>query len=236
MSRVLVAIVVLITARFARADGSETHYETGKQLYAAKDFVGAAAEFEAARAIDPQPRYVFNLAQAQRMAGQCAEAVRSYEAFLATAPVEAQAAVARAGIDKCKTQLQLQQQRPPPALPPPLQPQPAQVAPERHETAVERPRWYRDRWGDALVAAGAASAITSVSLYVLARRAASATFEPGTVDDYEANRRRAGTRQTWAAVLAGASVLCVGGGVVRFVSVSGEPARGTVAVAVGGAF
>jgi hypothetical protein len=231
MSRAL--LVLVIVTGVARADDSESHYDKGKQLYAAKDFVGAAAEFEAARAIDPQPRYIFNLAQAQRMAGHCADAVTSYQAFLATAPVEAQASVARAGLEKCKAQVtQLQLQPAPPAPQPPV----LQPARKNEEVLVERPRWYRDRWGDALVAAGAASAITSVSLYVLARKAASATFEPGTVDDYEANRRRAGTRQTWAAVLAGVSVLCAGGGVVRFVSVSGEPARGSVAVAVGGGF
>ena len=84
-----VVLVLLLVTGVARADDSEAHYDKGKQLYAAKDFVGAVAEFEAARAIDPQPRYVFNLAQAQRMAGRCADAVTSYEAFLATAPVEA---------------------------------------------------------------------------------------------------------------------------------------------------
>jgi tetratricopeptide (TPR) repeat protein len=229
-----VFVVLMITASVAYADDSEAHYEKGKQLYAEKDFAGAVAEFQAARAIDPQPRYVFNLAQAQRMAGRCGDAIASYEAFLATGPVEAQAGVARAGIEKCKP--------PPPPVTAPVPPTVPAQAPlfqqPVHRDVVERPRprWYRDRWGDALVAAGAASAITSVSLYVLARRAASATFKTGTVDEYEANRERAGTRQTWAAVMAGVSALFVGGGVVRFVTVDREPGSGTIAVAAGGAF
>ena len=116
---VRVVLALLIVTGVARADDSEAHYDKGKQLYAAKDFVAAVAEFAAARAIDPQPRYVFNLAQAQRMAGQCAEAVTSYEAFLATAPVEAQASVARGGLEKCKAQLTQLSPPPPPAKPQP---------------------------------------------------------------------------------------------------------------------
>ena len=236
----VVTLVVMITAGSVRADSSEEHYERGKERYAAKDYAGAIAEFQAARAIEAQPRYVFNLAQAQRMAGQCADAIASYGEFLATGPIEAQAKVARAGLDKCKVALATV--REPLQREPQPQPQPQLHAPTQKEQPVksaelvmERPRWYRDRVGDGLVVGGGALGITSVTLYVLARRAASATFDAkGTVDDYERERRRASTLQTWSAIMAGASVLLVGGGVLRYVTLQPVPRGDGMSVAVGG--
>ena len=57
-----------------------------KQLYAAKDFTGAAHAFEDAYALDKDPAYLFNIAQAYKSGNACAEAARYYKQYLAEAP------------------------------------------------------------------------------------------------------------------------------------------------------
>jgi tetratricopeptide (TPR) repeat protein len=61
-------------------------YEEGGKLYAAGEFKAAAARFEQAYALDPDPAYLFNAAQAYRLGGACAEAARSYQKFLDEVP------------------------------------------------------------------------------------------------------------------------------------------------------
>src|SRR5258705_10562601 len=103
--RVIVALVVVaLSSGPAGADpqSAAQHHEHGKELFKAKDYPGAVTEFAAAYAGDPQPKYLYNLAQAQRFSGDCKAAIASYEKFLATAPEPDDVGFANAGIAKCK--------------------------------------------------------------------------------------------------------------------------------------
>jgi hypothetical protein len=82
----LVASLVAGTARAEPPPASDLRYREGKQAFAAGDFDGAAARFDEAYRLSGDPAYVFNLAQAERLAGDCAAARRSYREYLARVP------------------------------------------------------------------------------------------------------------------------------------------------------
>lgn len=92
-------------------------------------------------------------------------------------------------------------------------PQPAKLTVDTSPLAGSR---YPDGIGTALVIGGGAAATASVTLYVLARRAASSTFDAGPLEDYESQRSRATTMQTASWISASVGVALVTGGVIRF--------------------
>ena len=61
-------------------------FADGQAEYRKADYVSAAAKFQAAFDSDPDPAYLFNLAQADRLANECAAAVAAYRKFLALVP------------------------------------------------------------------------------------------------------------------------------------------------------
>jgi len=103
MMRWLAIAIVLVVARAAHAqpspEGSDkadsttdptspkanaaARYTAGQQKFDAGDFLGAATEFEAAYALDPDPVYLYNTAQAYRRGSACARAADYYRRFLA---------------------------------------------------------------------------------------------------------------------------------------------------------
>ena len=80
--------MLLCAAAPALADkpGAEKAYNDGLALYKAGDFRGAADKFQLAYERDPDPVYLFNLAQAYRFAKLCQQAADSYTRFLKEAP------------------------------------------------------------------------------------------------------------------------------------------------------
>lgn len=82
-----VAIVAFLSATALASPGAGARaYSDGKQKYAAGDYAGAAVDFRTAYAADPDPAYLFNLAQALRLAKACDDAALSYRTFLAEVP------------------------------------------------------------------------------------------------------------------------------------------------------
>lgn len=88
-----VAATVALSATAAHADptardkaAAQQAYAAGQSRYDAGDFLGAAEQFSAAYQHDPDPVYLFNLAQAYRFAKRCRDAGDSYRRFLAAAP------------------------------------------------------------------------------------------------------------------------------------------------------
>lgn len=81
--------LLLCTASIAAAQPAKTKaaataaYNEGQKRYAAGDYRAAAEKFIAAYTADPDPAYLFNIAQAYRFAHECGEAARYYRQFLA---------------------------------------------------------------------------------------------------------------------------------------------------------
>lgn len=77
----------------AQPDGSEAArarelLDDGLARFRAGDYAGAIDCFRRAHAIDPLPAFLYNIAQAERLRGQHADALIAYRAFLETAPPE----------------------------------------------------------------------------------------------------------------------------------------------------
>jgi hypothetical protein len=88
--RLLVALALLVAGSGARASAGEaefrSHYDKALNLYSAEDYEGAIREFQAAYAIKPRPRLLFNLGQAHRNLGNYKEALRFYLLYQAMEP------------------------------------------------------------------------------------------------------------------------------------------------------
>lgn len=89
MTRISIVLCALaLASSIAHADKATAtrEYQEGQRLFKAGDHAGAAARFKAAWAADPDPVYLFNIAQALRLAKQCAEARDYYKQFLDVVP------------------------------------------------------------------------------------------------------------------------------------------------------
>ena len=93
MRSALIASVLVGWVSLAGADtpkdpkaAARTSFADGQQRYDAGDYLVAADKFEAAYALDPDPVYLFNIAQAYRFGNACAKAVASYKKFQAAVP------------------------------------------------------------------------------------------------------------------------------------------------------
>ena len=86
MKSLVIACLVLsaqIAAANPRKIEAENAYKYGQSLYLKEDYVGAATQFKAAYDLDPDPVYLFNIAQAYRLGKKCKESGEYYRRFLA---------------------------------------------------------------------------------------------------------------------------------------------------------
>ena len=90
MRTITLAIAMCLAAGAASADdrkaAADATYRAGEDLYQAKHYLDAAAKFETAYALDPDPAVLFNIAQAYRLGRACAQAARYYHLFLTRVP------------------------------------------------------------------------------------------------------------------------------------------------------
>ena len=96
---VLLAILVGATRAHAEPD-AKAIYAEGEKLYAAGRYLDAAEKFHAAFAIDPDPAYLFNIAQAYRFGDDCVKSADFYHQFLAKVPDPPNAVKVRAWTDE----------------------------------------------------------------------------------------------------------------------------------------
>ncbi len=83
--RGLVVVVLLASSvAFAQPDKikAEAAARDGQQRYEAGEFQLAAERFELAYTLDPDPAYLFNLAQSYRLGNRCAKAAAAYRKLL----------------------------------------------------------------------------------------------------------------------------------------------------------
>ena len=89
MKRVPLSLLLVASAAHADDDAharADAVYKEGEQLYADKQYLAAAARFEASYAIEADPAVLFNIAQAYRLGRACAQAARFYHQFIDKVP------------------------------------------------------------------------------------------------------------------------------------------------------
>lgn len=67
-----------LTASPAGADAFKDHYEAGLSRYSSEEYEEAVKEFQAAYALKPKPRLLFNIGQSYRSLGNAREALHFY--------------------------------------------------------------------------------------------------------------------------------------------------------------
>lgn len=83
------ASTLLVASASGRADNraeAREHFSQGTKLFNLGRFADAAVEYAEAYKLHDEPLLLYNVAQAQRLAGQTADALRSYKTFLRLVP------------------------------------------------------------------------------------------------------------------------------------------------------
>lgn len=228
------------------------HYQRGIELMtkSPKDYAAAAREFEEAHILDPDPKYLYNLALAKRLGGDCRAALDHYRAYLATNPSAVNVKNANIGIERCEQLLATQ--TPVETKPDPVETQPVVTEPVKTEPVkkpIDEPietaptSRGRDGIGTTLVIGGGVFALASVTFYILARGAASETHDVGPLPDFEAARDRANSFQGVSIITGVIGTGLITAGVIRFATrkqprtnVTLAPSGGGASLVVGGRF
>jgi tetratricopeptide (TPR) repeat protein len=225
------------------SESAKVELERGEARFRDKDYAGAIAAFDAGYALDPQPIFLYDKAQAQRLSGDCASAIESYKAFLATNPPPNEATRAKKNIASCEASL-------PPSVPEPVapvedrEPAPFEDAPRASAPiAIEREQraWWSDTLGVVLVTSGVVGLGVGVGFAVNARSAAYDTSQAANTDDWSEARDRWQRDRIIAGVALGAGTTLVVSGVLRLSlrdrDVAITPAQsGGALVSIGGAW
>jgi hypothetical protein len=216
--------------------------ERGEQLFRDKDYAGAIAAFDAGYALDPQPIFLYDKAQAQRLAGDCAAAIATYNDFLATEPPANEAALARKNVENCEAIAGRALAPPPAAAPaaPSIEPEPA-TPPPLALSITEQHAWWSDRVGVTLATTGVIGLGVGAGFAFAARKAADETALATNVEQWSERRAAWQRDRIIAGVAAGAGVALVTLAAVRFsmrdrtVRVAATGGGGAV-VAIGGSW
>jgi tetratricopeptide (TPR) repeat protein len=257
----LTALVLLVAAPPARADSpnaeADKHAEAGKAAFAAERYSDAITEFRAANALRPDPKLVYAIAQAQRLAGDCAGAIKSYQEFIDTKSDAKLSEYSEANIARCKEELAAKPtpapvEPTPPAPAPDPSPAPAPSEPSSSEIRLPPPEeptdtgsrpWYRDWIGNALVITGVAGVAVGTTFYVQGRNAASKANDAADYDSFLDAREAASSALTKQRIGLGAAIAGVGlvvGGILHYrisgkreVRITAVPTAGGAAVFAG---
>ncbi len=154
---------------------AEERIARGNELFAEKDYEGAARELEQAYALDPYPRLLVAWAQAELYSGDCVKSLELYERYLDGDPPADDVAKVQPFIDQCRAEVSDAEENPLPPETDPVEegvvasdepPAPTQLTPrEPPDDIPERARpWHRDPLGGALVGIGAAVSLAGVGL------------------------------------------------------------------------
>jgi tetratricopeptide (TPR) repeat protein len=219
---------------------AEKYMQRGREAYEKEDYDAAVEAFEKGYAIEPVGAFLYAQAQAERLRGRCREAVKLYNAFLATNPGAEVASLAKEAKSLCADELAAEgvdadggeDLAEDDAIADTEPPDPVTPGPDEIEDDVSDERrgrrWYADPLGGTLVGVGVAGIGAGVGLIVAAQ------LEEGkqspSYGDFADRVQRIETFR-----IAGGVVLGVGGalliaGAVRWGILSARERRANVAV------
>lgn len=224
------------------ATDAANHAAAGKQAFAEGKYAEAITAFREANKLQPDPKLLYAIAQAQRMAGDCASAIATYEEFIKTKADDKLVEFSQANITRCKEVLASQpkpepkpEPKPDPKPEPEIKRYPPKPAPARGTSS-----WTSDWIGHGLVAGGVGAAVVGTLLWTKGRSDAAAVNDATDHEAFLAAQDKASsavTRQRIGIAIGLVGVAAIAGGVIHYrmagkkeVRVGAAPARG------GGAF
>ena len=236
---VVLGILLSAAAHAAPTPESARANAEAQQLFRAGRYVEAVPAFERAHAIDPDPAYLFDIAQAYRLAHACAKAVEYYDRFFAEVPNPPSADKIH-GFRDAAAECAKEQAPLPAPIAVPLHPAPVSVvvAPPPPAEPSTHTGTLRTA-GLATMAAGAVAA--GVGIYFSVRVASLSnersnlcpdlcTWEPMTLTHANQLDDQGKSAQRWAAVSYAVAGAALAGGVVMYL-LGRDPGRATLAAA-----
>ncbi len=229
---------------------AQQHFERGNAHYNLSEWDAAIAEYKAAYLLDTQPKFLFAIAQAERLKGDCEAAIKSYQAFKRTGPSEEQTKRVDALIRSCEDDLKAKSAaaasaastQAPPIAPAASSatstvaaasaPAPAPAPPK----APEKPGpWYGDVLGNALFWTGIVAAGVGGTLLFTANHDMSNAAGAEKYWNWHSQTQSVPTRQTLGVVGLAAGGALVGLGIWRFAAVGSraDHTERSVGVSVG---
>lgn len=186
--------------------------EEARLAFEAQRYDDAVRLIDEAFALDPQRHYLYALAQAERMAGLCEDAIEHYRAFLAADPSDNAGQNARENIAECEDKLKQAEANPEPEPPPPVVVTPPPTPPP----TVDRRPWHRDPAAGVLLGIGSAVLVGGVTMYAVAAARIQSPERAANFGDYE-QRVDAARPVGFAGIgLASAGAILVIGAIVRY--------------------
>jgi tetratricopeptide (TPR) repeat protein len=238
---------------------AKQHLEKAMTAHQAGNFDEALTELEAAYKLDPDPEDLYALGQVYSKLGKCTEATAYYNKYLAKKKKSPDVAnVVDQAINACTpapgTVVNSTAPEPTPTgteptpsttsstptttEPVPTTTEPATSAPTAAVApvppapgpAADHP-WYKDKLGDALVAAGIVSGVAGIVVYSSASSDLDSAEKQTTLAQYQSMVDSAHTDRTISVVLIGGGVALIGAGVVRYMLREHGESHSAVAVA-----
>src|SRR5688572_23646098 len=107
MMRIVILAILCLAAPAAAdtAGDAANHAANGKKFFAEGKYTDAIREFRESNRLVPDPKLLYAIAQAQRMAGDCAGAIVTYEAVIKTKADKKLIEYSQANITRCKEQI-----------------------------------------------------------------------------------------------------------------------------------
>ncbi len=214
----------------------DEHLQRGIEFYAEKQYELALVEFRAGYALDPRPDFLFAMAQAERLSGDCPTAVVYYQRFLETHPDPNQAEAARVNLRRCNRALESGPGGRP-RVPTPQALDEAEQASEPpapiHAPAAalttgpgrDRADWYRDVAGGAMAGGSVAALGVSIGFWVAKGSAERASSESSNYFDYLDATNRASRDRTVSLVALGVGAALAAGATYRYLTVKRRGGR-----------
>ena len=200
---VLAVIVVASATNVASADTktlARDLFNLGIDEYKAKQYDAAAASLAKSHALDPRPDALYALAQSERLAGRCKDAIPHYETLLLDAKDEKSQTKIKENIEICK---QIEAGKPVPEEKAQDARSVERDAPTIEYRTVVRTERSRDVLSIVLFAGGGVAISGGVALYLVARSQRNDADNATTLEDYNDKYDSSG-RLKWISYASGA--------------------------------
>ncbi len=210
-SKLTVLAAVIALAGTASADPAGDALKKGIELYKAGKYAEAVPHLEKAHKLDGKPDTLFALAQAQRLAGDCAAAAPNYRKVIERVSEMNVAKLVQQNLSICEPD------EPKPVTPTPevQEPKP-EPEPKIVERTVVREVGSTDKLAAALFGGGMLAVGVAGGLYVAASNNADAADRAKSLEDHDLLADRASGQRTIMYVAGGVGVAMMGVAIFRW--------------------
>lgn len=229
--RGLLTLIVLAMPAVAVAETDKTAlarelFDLGVEEYKTKQYAAAAASMSKSNALDPQPNALYALAQAERLSGNCKDALTHYQQVIDTAKDQKTITAVKGNIELCQA-LERGEKAKEPASDAKTAERDAPVLQIR---TVYRTESRTDKLAIVLFAGGGLAVGGSVAMFLVARSARSDADRAQSLDEYNDLYDRSARLRLMSYAAAGVGVGLIAVAAYRLIGGSGETRTQKVAL------